>query len=221
MEHLTIPQLFAVWALPILFAITVHEAAHGWVAAKCGDNTALSLGRVTLNPIKHIDLIGTIIVPTIMLFLSGIVIGWAKPVPINWNNLNRPRRDMAFVALAGPAANFLMALIWASLAKLGIFLTQSGYSWAEAIYYMGSAGIDINIILLILNLIPIPPLDGSRVIYSFLPTRITDQLKLIEPYGLIVLLMLLVLGGLSILVLMPAVILKSFIINIFNLPMSR
>jgi Zn-dependent protease len=221
MEHLTIPQLFAVWALPILFAITVHEAAHGWVAAKCGDNTALSLGRVTLNPIKHIDLIGTIILPTLMLFLSGIVIGWAKPVPINWNNLNNPRRDMAFVALAGPAANFLMALIWASLAKLGIFLTQSGYNWAEAIYYMGSAGIDINIILLILNLIPIPPLDGSRVIYSFLPTHITDQLKLIEPYGLIILLMLLVLGGLSILVLMPAVIVKSFIINIFNLPMGR
>src|SRR3989338_8992777 len=122
MGQLSLPQLFAVWTLPVLFAITVHEVAHGWIASKLGDKTALMLGRLTLNPLKHIDPIGTILVPAILLAVGGFIFGWAKPVPVTWRNLRHPKRDMAFVAVAGPAANFVMAILWALIGKGGMLL---------------------------------------------------------------------------------------------------
>lgn len=188
----------AIVIIPLIFAITVHEAAHGWMANKFGDDTARNLGRITLNPIKHIDPIGTVIVPLIMVIISNFIFGYAKPVPVDWNKLRHPRRDMALVALAGPGANFVMALIWAAIAKAT--LGNSGslpYIHATAIF-----GIHINILLLLLNLIPIPPLDGSRVITSLLPPRAAMIYNAIEPYGIWILLLLLVSGALT-LILMP------------------
>lgn len=217
MEQLTIPQLFAVWALPVIFAITVHEAAHGYIASKLGDNTAKMLGRVTLNPIKHIHWLGTIVLPTFLLLTTGMVFGWAKPVPINWSRLNHPRRDMALVALAGPGSNFLMALIWAAIAKFGLYLLSLKYDWAKAIIYMGMAGININLILMLLNLIPLPPLDGSRVLYSFLPARLSLTLQHMEFTGLIILMLLLVTGILTPLIIAPAMFLRNVILTLFNI----
>lgn len=217
MEKLTIPQLFAVWALPVLFAITVHEAAHGWVADKLGDNTARSLGRVTLNPLKHIHWFGTIILPILLLFLTGIVFGWAKPVPINWNKLSNPRRDMALVALAGPFSNFLMILFWALSAKLGLFLLSKQVLWAKAIAYMGFAGININLILLLLNLIPIPPLDGSRVLYSLLPPKVSEKFQNFELTGLLILILLLFSGVLAPLIIGPSLYIRAWILALFGL----
>lgn len=190
-------QTIAIWILPVLFAITVHEVAHGWVAKKFGDKTAFIMGRLTLNPIKHIDLIGTIVVPLILLILGGFVFGWAKPVPVNFNNLKNPKRDMAFVAAAGPAANLIMAILWALIAKLGVILFSMQIGWALALIYMGQAGILINLILMVLNLIPIPPLDGSRIVSSFLPNRIAYKYNKLERYGFIILLLLLATGVLG------------------------
>lgn len=217
MGQLTGIQLFAVWALPILFAITVHEAAHGYIASKFGDDTALSLGRVTFNPIKHIDLMGTIIVPALMLLFTGFVFGWAKPVPINWQKLKNPRVDMALVALAGPFANFLMVFCWAFIAKLGVYLLAQNHEWARAIVYMGIAGININLVLMILNLIPIPPLDGSRVLFSFLPNNVVTKLQSFELIGLFVLVGLLASGLLTPLIIIPTVILKNLVALLFGL----
>ncbi len=194
---LSIPQLIAIWVLPILFAITVHEVAHGWVAYRLGDPTAKMLGRLTLNPIKHIDPIGTIVVPGVLLIIGGFIFGWAKPVPITWDNLGKPKRDMALVAAAGPIANLLMALIWALIAKIG-FLIGNGLAWlALPMVYMGQAGIIINLLLMILNLIPIPPLDGSRVVSSLLPGPLAWKYNRLEPYGFFILLGLLVTGVLA------------------------
>lgn len=217
MNQLTLPQLFAVWILPVIFAITVHEAAHGWLASKLGDNTAKMLGRVTINPLKHIHWLGTIVLPALMLMTTGMVFGWAKPVPVNWNRLNHPRRDMAFVALAGPMSNLLMALIWAAIAKFGFYLLGLHYDWAQAIVYMGIAGININLIFMLLNLIPLPPLDGSRVLYAFLPTRLSLALQHLEFSGLIILLILLVTGILTPLIVIPSMYLKNIIMSLFGL----
>lgn len=184
----------AVVILPLLFAITLHEAAHGWVAMKLGDKTALMMGRVTLNPAKHIDPFGTVILPIILLILSNFTMafGWAKPVPITWQNLKNPRADKAWVALAGPGANLLMALLWALLAKISSQYPLS--ELAKFLYLMGVYGIGINGILMLLNLIPLPPLDGSRVISSILPPRIAAKYDRLEPYGIWILLALLVSG---------------------------
>lgn len=219
MAQLTLIQLIAVWALPIIFAITLHEAAHGWLASKLGDDTALRLGRVTLNPLKHIDFLGTLLLPIAMLILSNgrMVFGWAKPVPINWLKLNHPRRDMALVALAGPLANLFMAVGWTAIERLSIILIAQNYQWAKAIYFMGDSGLTINLVLMILNLIPIPPLDGSRVIMSFLPIRVTQRIAAIEPFGFLILLLLLVLGILYLIIIIPVVILKSFLLTLFGL----
>jgi Zn-dependent protease len=217
MDKLTTPQLFAVWILPILFGITVHEAAHGWVASKLGDDTAKSLGRVTLNPLKHIDWLGTVILPTLMLIFTGFVFGWAKPVPVNWNRLRSPRRDMALVALAGPAANLLMLLFWAIIAKAGLALLAQHLEWAKAIVYMGLAGININLILMLLNLIPIPPLDGSRVLFSALPPRVSAGLQNLEFTGLLILMLLLFSGLLTPFILVPASYIKGLVLNLFGL----
>jgi len=190
-----IVQLIAVLALPLLFAITVHEAAHGWVANRLGDHTALMLGRVTFNPLKHIDPVGTVIVPLAILLLSTLsgatfLFGWAKPVPVDWRKLNHPRRDMALVALAGPGANLIMALFWGLMIKLGVMLIGTSDWVAMPLVYMGAAGVLINLVLMTLNLFPLLPLDGGRVLASLLPPRLAYRFSRLEPYGLIILLLL-------------------------------
>jgi len=203
MNNLSLIQEIIVWSLPILFAVTVHEVAHGWMANKRGDRTALMLGRLTLNPIKHIDLIGTIIVPLTCLTFGGFVFGWAKPVPVDYRNLRSPKRDSALVAVAGPFSNLLMALIWASIAKIGELAFHEGYPNSIVFIYMGHAGITINLLLMILNLLPIPPLDGSRVVSSMLPPRMAMAYDAIEPYGFFILLFLIFTNVLSF-ILQPA-----------------
>ena len=194
MFELTTLQRLSVWILPVLFAITVHEVSHGWVAKQLGDPTAERLGRLTLNPIKHIDPVGTILVPAVLLILGGFVFGWAKPVPVTWENLRHPKRDMALVAVAGPAANLLMALLWAILAKISTMLPAEAAWVAMPLYLMGMAGIFINLVLMVLNLLPIPPLDGGRVAVGLLPGPWAWQLSRIEPYGFFVLLGLIATG---------------------------
>ncbi|ROR32260.1 site-2 protease family protein [Inmirania thermothiophila] len=194
MEELTLAQRVAVWALPILFAITVHEVAHGWVARRLGDPTAMMMGRLTLNPLRHIDPVGTVLVPLLLLFLGGFVFGWARPVPVTWENLRHPKRDMALVAAAGPAANFLMALGWALVMRLAIALGDD-LAWAAVpLIYMGGAGIAINVLLMVLNLLPLPPLDGGRIATGVLPGPWAWRLARVEPYGFFILLGLIATG---------------------------
>jgi len=200
MEGLTKIQQLVVLILPVLFAITVHEAAHGWVARRLGDRTADALGRVTLNPFKHIDPIGTVVVPLGMFLLSGFLFGWAKPVPVDMRNLGNPRRDMALVALAGPGANLLMAIFWAGVIRLGMIIGDD-FAWmALPMIYMGSAGILINAYLMVLNLLPVLPLDGGRVLASLLPLRAAMIYARMEPWGLMIVVALLLSGMLSMVV---------------------
>ena len=190
-------QFLAVAAIPLLFAITVHEAAHGWMAARFGDRTAEMLGRVTLNPVKHIDPVGTIIVPILMVAMSGFVFGWAKPVPVNGRNLRNPKRDMVPVALAGPGANLLMALVWALFFHLVIAASQALGDSASFFANMARIGVFFNILLMIFNLLPIQPLDGGRVLRGLVPESVGRRLDALERYGLIIVIGLLVLGLLS------------------------
>ena len=194
LDELTIMQKLAIWALPVIFAITLHEAAHGWMAEKLGDKTARMLGRVTLNPLKHIDPVGTILVPGLLLFFGGFIFGWAKAVPVTTRNLRRPKTDMAWVAIAGPTANLIMAVLWALLLKLGYMLVESQPGIGQFLIYSGVAGVSINIILMVLNLLPIPPLDGSRILSAFLPDSLAWQYNRLEPFGLFILLGLLFFG---------------------------
>ncbi len=193
MSELSVVQLIAIWVVPVLLAITVHETAHGWVAAKLGDTTAYMLGRLTLNPLKHIDPFGTILLPAMMIMLAGFALGYAKPVPVNWNNLRHPKRDMAIVAAAGPFVNLLMAIGWALLIRLGLSLGES----AEALVYMGVGGIFINVILMVINMLPLPPLDGGRVAVGLLPGPWAYRLSRIEPWGFFILIALLFTGMLG------------------------
>lgn len=193
MHEITLIQKIAAWVLPVLFAITVHETAHGWMALRLGDKTALMLGRLTLNPLKHIDPVGTILVPGMMLMLSGLMFGWAKPVPITWQNLGNPKRDMVLVAVAGPLANLLMAFLWAVVIRLGSLLGDIGL----ALIFMGAVGIFINTLLMALNMLPLPPLDGGRVLTGLLPGPLAWKFSQIEPYGFLILIGLLVTGLLS------------------------
>lgn len=191
-------QTIAVYALPVLFAITLHEAAHGYVAKYFGDNTAQQMGRISLNPARHIDLVGTVIVPIVLLFTtklmgSGLLFGWAKPVPVNWNNLRRPKQDMLWVALAGPASNLFMAIGWVIFLRLcmefGIIDNRNSF-W----FLMGQAGVQINLILMALNLLPLPPLDGGRIVFSLLPPNLAWRYGKLEPYGLVILIVLMMTG---------------------------
>lgn len=194
--------LITAGALPVLFAITLHEVAHGWVANKLGDPTAKMLGRLTINPLKHIDPVGTVILPMIMLVVSLATVGqpfafgWAKPIPVNTRNLKHPRRDMAIVAAGGPTANFLMAIFWAIM--LGIFgHLISDPAQARGFLTMAQIGLIFNLILMVLNLVPIPPLDGGRVLTGLVPRNVADVLERIEPYGFFIVFGLLFLGVLD------------------------
>ncbi|RME34997.1 MAG: site-2 protease family protein [Gammaproteobacteria bacterium] len=197
MEELTTVQKLIVWIPPVLLAITLHEVAHGWVASLLGDPTARLEGRLTLNPLRHVDPVGTVLVPLLTFFTAGFVFGWAKPVPVDWRRLRNPRRDMGLVAAAGPLSNLLMLAGWALLMKLAASAGQ-GLIWlALPLIYMGVAGIIINAILALINLIPVPPLDGSRVVSALLPPPWARVYNRLEPYGLVILLVLLVSGGLD------------------------
>ena len=178
-------------ALPVLFAITLHEAAHGYVARHFGDLTAYQAGRISLNPLRHIDPVGTVLVPLLMFMTAGFLFGWAKPVPVNFGNLRRPKQDMLWVAIAGPASNLFMAILWIIVAKLA--LSSSGGTTAAWFYAMSQAGITINVVLMVLNLIPLPPLDGGRVAVSLLPHPYSYRFAKIEPYGMFILIGLLLL----------------------------
>ncbi|HEU0219425.1 MAG TPA: site-2 protease family protein [Gallionella sp.] len=195
-------QTISLVAIPVLFAITLHEAAHGYVARHFGDMTAYQQGRISLNPLRHIDPVGTILFPLLTLWLGGILFGWAKPVPVNFAALRRPKQDMLWVAIAGPAANLFMALSWALLYKMtGLF---PGSYFAEPLLGMAEWGIRINVVLMVLNLLPLPPLDGGRVAVSLLPHRQAFQLARIEPYGMFILIFLAITPVLS-LILSPLV----------------
>ena len=183
-------QTLLIWIIPILFAITLHEAAHGWVASKFGDHTARMMGRVTLNPVKHIDPVGKILVPAALLIMStGFIFGWAKPVPINFNALRSPKSGMIWVALAGPGANLIMAIGWLLVFFLAIKMN------IPILQRMADAGILINILLAVFNLLPIPPLDGSRVISALLPNPLAYKYNQLEQYGLFILIGLMYFGG--------------------------
>lgn len=218
MQPILVLQKIILWGIPLIFAITVHEVAHGWIADKLGDPTAKLLGRLTLNPIKHIDLMGTIVVPFILLLMGGFIFGWAKPVPITWQNLKNPKRDMALVALAGPMANLLMALFWAILAKIGMLLKGDSQSLALTIMIvMGEIGILVNLVLLVLNLFPIPPLDGSRIVSAILPARIAYQYNRLEIVGFFILVGLIAIGALQYILLPIVSNMRNYIYLLFNL----
>jgi Zn-dependent protease len=188
------------WAVPVVFAITLHEAAHGYVAKIFGDQTAWMLGRVTANPIKHIDPVGTLLVPGLLVAVAAIthapafIFGWAKPVPVNFGNLRNPKRDMFWVAGAGPFANFLMAVAWGFLLKGA---APGGLFASDGLLEMAGAGIQINLMLLALNLLPILPLDGGRIAVSLLPHSIAASYARLEPYGFMLVIILLATGILS------------------------
>ena len=181
-------QTIALAAIPILFAITLHEAAHGYVARHFGDMTAYREGRISLNPMRHIDPVGTILLPLLTLWMGGVLFGWAKPVPVNFGALRNPKKDMLWVAIAGPASNLVMALGWAALYKLAVMFSEN--SFADAALGMAMWGIKINVVLMVLNLIPLPPLDGGRVAVSLLPHPQAMQLAKLEPYGMFILIIL-------------------------------
>jgi Zn-dependent protease len=193
MQDLTLVQKLAVAVIPVLFAITLHEVAHGWVARRFGDRTAEMLGRLTLNPLKHVDPVGTVVVPALSLVLGGFLFGWAKPVPVAIRNLRNPRRDMIFVAAAGPAANIVMAIAWAFVARLVMGAQATGDA---AVFLVGMAqiGVMINVILAVFNMLPLPPLDGGRVLAGLLPPRQAAKFESVERYGLIIILALLFTG---------------------------
>ncbi|MBC7803253.1 MAG: site-2 protease family protein [Candidatus Parcubacteria bacterium] len=195
-------QTIAIYALPVLFAITLHEAAHGYVARHFGDMTAYAQGRVSLNPVRHIDPVGTIIVPLAILALtklagaSGFLFGWAKPVPVNYSALRRPRQHMMLVAAAGPASNLAMAIAWAALYKLALAFPPGDY--ATPLQLMGIAGVEVNVVLMLLNLLPILPLDGGRIVAGLLPARMSWQYAKLEPWGFPILLLLMFTGYLGV-----------------------
>lgn len=211
MIDFSLGQKIILWLVPLIFAITVHETAHGWVAYRCGDPTAKLLGRLTLNPIKHIDPLGTLVVPGLLLWLGGFVFGWAKPVPVTWRNLRNPRRDMALVAAAGPFANFVMAFFWVAILKLAVSAHSAPFA------YMAQIGVSINLVLMLLNLLPIPPLDGSRILASLLSPVMAYRLNQMEIYGFFILVLFLASGAFSRLIGPVLSQLQSLFLSIFGL----
>ncbi|GAA4332000.1 site-2 protease family protein [Pigmentiphaga soli] len=209
-------QTIAVYAIPLIFAITLHEAAHGYVARMFGDPTAQLAGRVTLNPVRHIDPVGTLLVPILILLaaklmgVGGLLFGWAKPVPVDFGRLRHPKRDMLWVAAAGPGVNLLMAIMWAIGLKLMI---ESGVQ-EDFFLGMAAAGVRVNLMLMALNLLPIPPLDGGRIVFSLLPNRLAWQYSKLEPYGMVILILLLATNMLGFLV-APVLALGNGIVRLF------
>ena len=187
LDGLNAVQRVAIYALPVLFAITVHEASHGYAARHFGDMTAWNEGRVSLNPLRHIDPIGTLLIPGLTMLLGGILFGWAKPVPVNFGKLRHPKSDMFWVAAAGPGSNLVMALLWALAIKISPLLPSFA---ALPLALAGAAGVMINVVLMVLNLLPLPPLDGGRIAVSLLPHPWAWRLARVEPYGFIILLVL-------------------------------
>ena len=195
MDIANIIQTIAIYALPVLFAITVHEAAHGYVARYFGDNTAYALGRVTLNPLKHIDPVGTIVMPLVLYIATSgtFLFGYAKPVPVQFGRLRNPKRDMVWVALAGPGANLMQALLWG----VAFYLLQ-GASVTEPFFIkMCQAGILVNVVMFVFNLFPLPPLDGGRILVGLLPFKQAMLVSRIEPWGFFVVMALVLTGLIS------------------------
>jgi Zn-dependent protease len=223
----SIIQIICYMALPLIFAITIHEAAHAYVAKCCGDQTAFLLGRVSFNPVRHIDPFGTIILPLLMIIMSRalhgppFIFGYAKPVPVDWRNLKNHRRDKALVAIAGPASNILMALIWVWVAWCAAQVLSQPMHYpamlqpaAKFLSITGYFGVILNVLLAVLNMLPIPPLDGSRVVASFLPRSMVYAYERLEPYGMYILLALLFLGGFKYILGPPVTWLSSVIFNL-------
>ncbi len=188
--------------IPAVFAITLHEVAHGWMARECGDPTAAEAKRLSLNPLRHVDPLGTVLIPAATYLISGFVFGWAKPVPVEWRLLRNPRRDIALVALAGPGANLLMLLVWVGVSRLAIGLGVEGGA-AEFIATMCRIGVLANAILMLLNMLPVPPLDGSRVVSVLLPANASVLFNRLTPLGLPIVLALMMTGILSAILLPP------------------
>jgi len=206
-------RIISVAAIPILLAITLHEVAHGRVARRFGDRTAEAMGRLSFNPIRHIDPIGTVLVPAVLLWLGGFLFGWAKPVPVNPRFLKRPRQDMVWVAAAGPASNLVMALGWAAILSVAQHRSQDVVSdWLET---MASVGVSINLLLATFNMLPIPPLDGGRVVANLLPPGPASRfMAKIEPFGLFIVLALLMSGILFRVLSGPIGVLEEFILSL-------
>jgi Zn-dependent protease len=221
--ELNVIQVIAIYVIPVIFAITLHEAAHGYVAKYFGDMTAYSQGRVSLNPIRHIDPFGTVILPLLLLAISklfggGFIFGWAKPVPVNFGNLRQPKRDMLWVAAAGPASNLAMAIFWILMVKLSFFAGLGSFAMPLAL--MGAAGVMVNALFMVLNLLPIPPLDGGRIMVSLLPHRMAYRFSRIEPYGFIIILVLLFTRVLDV-VMWPAIgITLQILARLFDVPIG-
>lgn len=195
MEQLSFVQQLVVFLPPLVLAITLHEVAHGFCALLFGDDTAKRAGRLSLNPLVHVDWVGTVLLPALLLFLSGFVFGWAKPVPVDVRRLHPRRLGLTLVSLAGPLANLAMALLWVVVARAALWL-----DWPFAsvpLLYMSYAGIFLNLVLMAINLLPIPPLDGGHALMGILPPRLAMRLALLEPYGTLILLLLLVTGMLG------------------------
>jgi Zn-dependent protease len=216
MEELTTVGRFTIWVLPVLFAIALHEVAHGWVAKLLGDKTAEKMGRLSLNPLKHVDPVGTVLLPGLMLVFTNFVFGWAKPVPVDWSKLRSPRRDIGLVAVAGPVANLAMGVAWITLANLAIALNNHFIS--RPLLLMAAAGIYINIVLMLLNLLPIPPLDGGRILTSVLPQKWAYQFSQIERYGFIILILLITTRTLSAILGTPLSVLLSYALQFAHIP---
>ena len=211
-------QTLTLAALPVMFAITLHEAAHGYVARYFGDPTAALAGRISLNPLRHIDPVGTVLIPVAILLLSGgeFLFGWAKPVPVDFGRLRKPKQDMLWVAGAGPAANLAMAFLWALIYKAATIVPVGDYY--HPLTLMCQFGIQINLVLLVLNLLPLPPLDGGRIAVSLLPHGLAWRFAQLERWGFPILLVLLFTGGLGLLISPPILVLRSLIVNVFQLP---
>lgn len=210
--ELTVIQKVTVYALPIIFAITVHEAAHGYAAKYFGDLTAYNQNRISLNPLRHIDPIGTILLPALTVLLGGVLFGWAKPVPVNFMNLRHPKKDMLWVAAAGPFSNLIMAIFWTILYGRSAYFPESMYLFIQQ---MGIAGISINLSLMVLNLIPLPPLDGGRIAVSLLPNHLAYKYAQIERYGFLILIILLMTHILDLIIFPLIQISQSLILWIF------
>ena len=211
-------QTVAIYALPVLFAITVHEAAHGYAARHFGDNTAYMLGRITLNPIKHIDPVGTILMPLLLYFATSgaFLFGYAKPVPVRFGNLRNPKRDMIWVALAGPGANFVQAFLWGAL-----FFVLTGLGVNEPFFIkMAQGGMLVNIVMFVFNLFPLPPLDGGRILVGLLPYRQAELVSRIEPWGFYIVMALVITGIVSTIWLVPLMSLSYYVLNILLSPLA-